>query len=183
MHVPVWGWIAIGAGAVLLIAAAVVGFILGWRELERRYLLRLVSRREAIDAVRQALEDVVMRLASGSDDMLAHFATDPDAVERRALHEVTFRAQLLADELDTMPLPKTLIPAADLLGDSAYAIAREAGKVHDDQLDEAAFDALGSINLTAISGTYAAAIRGVQHACERCGLAEDAAVYGGGLYL
>ncbi len=65
MLVPVWGWVSIGAGGVLLVAAAVVGSILGWRAAERRYLLRLVSRREAIDAVRQALDDVVLQSRAG----------------------------------------------------------------------------------------------------------------------
>jgi hypothetical protein len=181
--VPVWGWVAIGAGGVLLLAAAVIGSILAWRAAERRYLLRLVRRREAIDAVRQALDDVVLHLAQGSDETLSHFAADPDALERRTLHEVASRARILADELDSMPLPKKLIPAADALGDAAYAIALEAGKVHDEQLGDAAFDALGSIDLTSIAGKYAAATREVQNACEVCGLEEDAAVYGGGLYL
>ena len=180
---PVWGWVAIGAGGVLLLAAAVIGSILGWRAAERRFLLRLVRRREAIDAVRQALEDVVSHLAQGSDETLNHFAEDPNSIERRTLHEVTSRARILADELDSMSLPKKLVPAADALGDAAYAIAIEAGRVHDEQSDDAAFDALGSIDLTAIAGTYAAATREVQHACEVCGLQEDAAVYGGGLYL
>jgi hypothetical protein len=167
----------------LLAAAAVIGSILGWKAVERRYLLQLVSRREAIDAVRQALDDVVSHLAQGSDETLNHFAEDPDAIERRTLHEVTSRARMLADELDSMALPKKLIPAADALGDAAYAIALEAGKVHDEQIGDAVFDALGSIDLTAIAGKYAAATREVQHACEVCGLEEDAAVYGGGLYL
>jgi len=151
--------------------------------MERRYLLRLVRRREAIDAVRQALEDVVMRLAQGSDETLTHFADDPDAIERRALHEVASRARILTDELDSMPLPPKLVPAASVLGDAAYAIAVEAGKVHDEQVGDAAFEALGSIDLTAIAGTYAKATREVQAVCQACGLEEDAAVYGGGLYL
>ena len=180
---PVWGWIAIGAGGVLLLAAAVVGSLFGWRAMERRYLLRLVRRREAIDAVRQALADVVMRLASGTDETLAHFADDPDAIERRALHEVASRARILTDELDSMPLPSRLVPAAAFLADAAYAIEREAGKVHDEQLGDAAFEALGSIDLTAISGSYARATIEVRAVCEVCGLEEDAAVYGGGLYL
>ncbi len=122
-------------------------------------------------------------LAQGSDEALSHFAEDPEAIERRTLHEVASRARMLADELDSMPLPKKLVPAADALGDAAYAIAVEAGKVHDDQVGDAAFDALGSIDLTAIAGRYAAATQEVQRACEVCGLEEDAAVYGGGLYL
>ena len=96
---------------------------------------------------------------------------------------MTSRAQILADELDSMPLPSRLIPAAVLLGDAAYAIALEAGKVHDEQIGDAAFEALGSMDLTAIAATYAQATLEVRRVCEACGLAEDAAVYGGGLYL
>lgn len=180
---PVWGWIAIGAGGVLLLAAAAIAAVYGWRELERRYLLRLVTRREAIDAVRQALDDTVSRLAQGSDEMLSHFADDPDAGERRALHEVASRARMLADELEVMSLPKKLIPAADALADTAYVIGREAGKVHDDCIGHSAFDALGSIDLSEVAALYAAATLEVQHVCEVCGLQDDAAVYGGGLYL
>ena len=106
-----------------------VGAFLGWRALGASLLLTLVRQREAVDAVRQALEDVVMRSRRGSDETLNHFAEDPDAMERRALHEVTSRARMLADELDSMPLPKRLVPAADALGDAAYAIEQEAGKV------------------------------------------------------
>jgi len=179
----VWGWIALGAGGVLLLAAAAIGAVLGWQLLEKRYVLRLVRRREEVDAVRQALEDAVTRLAQGSDEVLNHFADDPDAIERRTLHEVASRARILADELDSMPLPKKLVPAADALGDVAYAIEQEAGKVHDEQIGDAAFEALGSIDLTAIAGKYAAATLEVQNACMACGLEEDAAVYGGGLYL
>lgn len=178
-----WGWIALGAGGVLLLAAAALGAVLAWRTLERRLVLRLVRRREEVDAVRQALEDAVMRLAQGSDEILNHFAEDPDAIERRALHEVASRARILADELDSMPLPKMLVPAAEALGDVAYAIEQEAGKVHDGQIGDAAFEALGSVDLTAIAGKYAAATMEVQNACATCGLEEDAAVYGGGLYL
>ena len=168
---------------MLLLAAAVIGSVLAWRTLERRLLLTLVRRREEVDAVRQALEDAVMRLAQGSDEVLNHFAEDPDAIERRALHEVTSRARILADELDSMPLPKKLIPAAEALGDVAYALEQEAGRVHDEQSGDAAFEALGSIDLTAIAGKYAAATLEVRNACTQCGLEEDAAVYGGGLYL
>jgi ABC-type nitrate/sulfonate/bicarbonate transport system substrate-binding protein len=173
----------VGAGGVLLLAAAVVGSVLGWRAVERRLLLTLVRRREAVDAARQALEDVVMRLAEGSDETLNHFAEDPDAMERRTLHEVTSRARILADELDSMPLPKKLIPAADALGGVAYAIEQEAGKVRDEQIGDVVFEALGAIDLTAIAGKYAAATLEVQNACTECGLEEDPAVYGGGLYL
>jgi hypothetical protein len=167
---------------VLLIAAVVVAAYFGWQAAERRYLLRLVSRREGVDVARQALEDTVMRLAEGSDEQLMHFADDPDSLERRTLHEVASRAHILADELDTMQLPKKLVPAADALADAAYVIAREAGKIQDDCVGDDAFEALASIDLAGVAERYSAGIHEVEAVCEACGL-EDAAVYGGGLYL
>lgn len=179
---PVWGWIAIGVGGVLLLAAVGAAGYLGWRALERRYLLQLVSRREAVDASRQALEDSLLRLAEGTDAQLRAFADDPDSIERRALHEVASRARMLADELDTMTLPKPLIPAADALGDAAWVVGREAGKVHDDLVGDAALAALGQIDLTEIAEVNREALAVVTGVCEECGF-EDEVVYGGGLYL
>lgn len=178
-----WGWIAIGVGSVLVGVALVVGGIYGWRLIERRYLLRLISRREAVYAVRQALEDTVARLAQGSDEQLHAFAIDPDALERRALHEVWLRARILSDELDSMALPKRLVPAASRLADAAYEVSHEAGKVHDDDRDDLALEALSSIDLSAIAAVFDLARIEVSRACELCSVEEDASVYGGGLYL
>jgi len=179
---PVWGWIAIGLGVALLLAACAAAAYLGWRALERRYLLQLVSRREAVDVARQGLEDSLLRLAEGTDAQLRLFADDPDSIERRALHEVGSRARMLADELDTMTLPKPLVPAADALGDAAYVIGREAGKIEDDLVGDAALEALGTIDLTQIAEVHRQALAVVAQVCEECGF-EDEAIYGGGLYL
>lgn len=178
-----WGWIAVGVGSVLVVLALIVGGIYAWRAAERRYLLRLISRREAVYAVRQALEDTISRLAEGSDEQLHHFAQDPEAIERRTLHEVWTRARYLSDELDTMPLPKRLVPPAALLADAAYVVSREAGKIHDEDTDDLALDSLGSIDLSAVAAVFDAARLAIADACEACSIDEDAAVYGGGLYL
>ena len=172
-----WGWIAVGAGSVLVVLALTVGGFYGWRALERRYLLRLISRREAVYATRLALEDTLSRLAEGSDDQLHHFARDVDSLERRALQEVWTRARYLSDELDTMPLPKRLVPAAGMLADAAFAVSHEAGKVHDDDYDDLALDALGSIDLSAIATIFEAARLEISRVCELCSLEEDAAVH------
>lgn len=179
---PVWAWITIGVGSALLLAAIGVAAFFGWRALERRFLLRLVSRREAVDVAFIALEDAMLRLAEGSDGQLTAFMDDPDSIERRTLHEVASRARILADELDTMSLPKKFVPAADALGDAAYIIGREAGKVHDDLTGDAALDALGTIDLTDVTSVHERAVAEVEKVCDACGL-DDAAVYGGGLYL
>ena len=178
-----WGWIAVGAGSVLVGVALLVGAVYGWRAVERRYLLRLISRREAVLAVRQALEDALSRLAEGSDEQLHLFARDPDSLDRRALQEVWIRARILSDELDTMALPKHLIPAASRLADAAYEVSHEAGKVHDGDSDDLALEALASIDLSAIAAVFAAARVEMTRICEVCSVEEDASVYGGGLYL
>lgn len=178
-----WGWIAVGAGGVLVLGAIAVGSIFGWRAIERRYLLRLISRREAVYAVRQALEDAVSRLAEGSDEQLHHFALDSDSLERRAMHEVWIRARILSDELDSMPLPRRLLPAAHRLADAAYEVGVEAGKVHDDDGEHLALEALASIDLSVIAAVFDAARVELSSVCEACSVQEDASVYGGGLYL
>jgi hypothetical protein len=179
---PLWAWIAIAAGVVVLLAGATIAGMLAFRAAERRYLLRLVRSREGLDFVRQALGDSLGRLAEGSERELRIFAEDPDSSERRALHEVAARARLLADEMDVTALPGRLIPAAEALADAAFLISREAGRVGDDLRGDAALDALGCIDLDAVETYYRAAISAVQSVCEACGL-EDSAVYGGGLYL
>jgi len=181
--VALWGWIAVGVGSVLVLAALGVGAFYAWRAIERRYLLRLISRREAVDAVRQALEDALRRLAEGSDDQLHHFAVDPDALERRTMQEVWVRARILSDELDSMPLPRRLIPAASRLADAAYEVSVEAGKVHDEDIGELALEALSSIDISAIAAVFDAARVEISNVCELCSVEEDASVYGGGLYL
>lgn len=179
---PLWAWIAIAAGVIVVLAGVTIAGIIGYRAAERRYLLRLIRSREGLDFVRQALGDSLGRLAEGSERELRIFADDPDSAERRALHEVASRSRLLADELDATALPGRLVPAAEALADAAYLIGGEAGRVGDDLRGEAALDALGCIDLDAVETYYRAAISAVQSVCEACGL-EDSAVYGGGLYL
>jgi hypothetical protein len=180
--VPVWAVIAIVVGALLLVAALAGGAWLGWRAYERRVLLRLVVRTEAVEAVAQALEDVLTRLAEGADAELTAFANDPESGERRALHEVRRRAEILKDELDHMPLPRRFTPLAEALADGAFMVAREAGLVPDDATGAAALDAVARINLDDVRGYVTRARFQTTEECEAWGL-EETNVYGGGLYL
>ena len=179
---PLWAWIAIGAGVVAVLAGAIAAGVLAYRAAEERYVLQLVRWREGVDFVRQALGDSLGRLAGGSEAELRSFAENPDSVERRALHEVASRARLLADELDSSPVPGPLLPAIEALADAAYLISREAGRVGDEVVGEAALDAMGCIDLDAVEDYYRAAIDAVSRVCEACGV-DDSIVYGGGLYL
>lgn len=179
---PLWGWIAIGVGVVLVIAGIVALVLLAWKASERRSALRLVARREGVDFVRQALADSLGRLAEGTDDELRSFADNPDSLERRTLMEVASRSALLAEDTDATAFSRSLLPAATALGDVAYLIARESSKVQAGMTGDAALEALGSIDLEAVETYYRAALMAVEDACESCGL-HDADVYGGGLYL
>ena len=182
-HVQLWVWFVVGAGSLLFVAAGVFGGLYALRVAERRYLLMLISRREAVFAVRQALESAVSRLAQGSDDRLELFSSDPESPDRRVLREIESRAHVLEDELDAVALPKRLIPAAEALADAAFVVAREAGKVRSETIDDSALEALGSIDLSAVARAFEKATTAIADTCELCGMDEDAAVYGGGLYL
>ncbi|TLM98633.1 MAG: hypothetical protein FDZ75_01920 [Actinobacteria bacterium] len=179
---PIWVVISFVVGALLLAGAAVALGVLGWRGYRRRALLRLVVRLEGVEAAGQALLDVVTHLAGASDEELEAFADDADSVDRHALDEVRARASLIADEIDHMPFPASLIPAAEHLADAAFVTAREAGRVGPLAFGPDALERLGDMDL-ALSRAYVRQARtSVLRACQACGL-EDTAVYGGGLYL
>lgn len=179
---PVWAVIVLVVGAVVFLAAAAAAAWFGWKAYERRVLLRLVVRTEAVEAMAQALEDTLLRLSELPDEDLEAFAHEPDYSERRVLHEVVSRARMLTDELDAEALPPRLIPVAENLADAAYVIAREAGRVGEGHTGHDALDALAAVDMDAVRGYTAQARRNVNQACFAYGL-EDTAVYGGGLYL
>ncbi len=163
-------------------AAAVVLGVVGWRAYQRRMLLRLLVRAEAVQAVADALREAVLRLSSASDEELSAFLDDPDSVERRAMAEVRSRAGILYDELDRMALPPSLVPVAEALADAAYTIYEQAGCVRDTDTGNAAIDRLAGIQLERVREYSLKARTLVAGACDVCGL-DDTAVYGGGLYL
>jgi hypothetical protein len=130
-----------------------------------------------------ATDEAVVRLAEGSDEQLSAFADDPDSQERKMLHEVRIRAQILRDELDTMSLPKRLVPAAEALGDAAYIVSKEAAKIRDNDTGSVVLSELGTIDLGTVAEVFERAASAVSLTCQVCDVEEDAAVYGGGLYL
>lgn len=179
---PVWVIIAIVVGVVLGLAALVAAAFFGWRYTERRYLLRLVGRLEAIEAVRMALTEACSRLAEASSAEIAAFAEDPDSVDRHALSSVATHATILVEELDTMPVPPRLREAAESLADAAYTVATESGRVREEQTGEEVLEVLATIDLQSTAAYVSRAREAVLAKCDACGL-EYEAVYGGGLYL
>lgn len=179
---PVLVWIAIGVGGAALVTVAVVLSVSAWNRFVRGYIVQLLGKREEARTVRRAFEDIVTLLREGSDSDRGEFADDPEAVERHSLVELALRARELAEETNTMPLPKRLIQAAEALADAADILAEEAGRVGEGALGDEALEALGTIDLSRIDRIYehafaqVDAVRDVYHV-------DETAVYGGGLYI
>lgn len=178
----VWAWVAIGIGAVLLVAATAALVVFAWRAYERRLLLRLVVRTEAVEAAAGALNETLTRLSEASDDELSAFADDPDAVERRVLHEVANRGNMVATELDHMPLPSRLIPLAEAVADAGVAVCEEAGRVGETAVGDESLEQLALMDLGRVRAYTKKARHMLSEVCEVCGL-DETAIYGGGLYL
>lgn len=179
---PVWIWIAIGAGVIAVAGLVAIAWVLVYRAAERRYLVGLIGDREAITAAGLSLEEVVKRMCDSDDEAWHAFANDPESVERHVLAETASRARMLTDELDTQPLPKQLVPVAESLADAAFVVGQEAGKVEDEMRGDDAIDALASIDLERVREVFGKARAEVLAACEACRF-DDESVYGGGLYL
>lgn len=180
--VPVWAVIGIVVGVLLTAAALAAAGFFGWHAYRRRLLLRLVVKAEAVDALVAALVDTITRLSEASDEDLERFASDTESGERRALHEIAFRGGLLAEELDRIPLPPSLVPPATALADTAYLVGSEASKVTDEQIGSDALEGLAAVDLAAIQAYQRKGRAVLGTTCDVCGL-DDTAVYGGGLYL
>lgn len=177
-----WTAVAIGAGTLLVTAGLITGGWFAWSAYTRKALLGLVVRAEAVEAAAQALHETVSALAVAEDAVMQEFAVDPDSTDRRALHEIAARARILSEELDTMPLPRRLIPAAEALADAAYVVASEASRVDDAHRAEDALEELSATDLVSVRSRTAYARGVLAMTCDACGL-DETAVYGGGLYL
>lgn len=180
---PWWVWLA---GAIVALAMLGVGGFFAWRFLwhrfSRRYLVALIGRRENVLASRRTLEAVIRHLADEPIEALLEFAGDPESVDRKALHEVTQRMALLSDDLWTMPLPSRLHPVGEALGDAAASISEEAGRVGELMGTDDVLEALQKIDLARVQQDSDRAESLVEEACEYYDV-QEAAIYGGGLYI
>lgn len=178
---PSWLWIVIGVACAGAVATAVVAAITAWNNAVRKYLERLLGRREEARAVRRAFDELIAQVRS-SDAEKAAFADDPEALERHSVDELRDRARQLAEELNTIALPKKLVTAAETLADACDILAEEAGRVGDELIADEALEALEAIDLTRVDAAYAHADAEFATVCASCGV-EDSASYAGGLYF
>jgi hypothetical protein len=177
-----WIYVIIGVVAVLLIVGIVIGAIVLWKRQVKRSLISLTGRREAIIAAYKALEMVFTALADGTAEELAEFATDPMSVHRKALEELHTRMAMQSEELATLPLPKSLWHAADLLAAAASKLAKEVGRVGEADSPEAVLNALGEIDVAGIRATITPMTEEIERqlAVQKI---SDPSVYGGGMYI
>lgn len=177
---PSWQWILIGVVAAAVVTGAVVAALTAWNNAVRRYYLRLMSRREEARTVRRAFEGLIIQVRS-SDAEKAAFADDAEALERRSMAELRDRARLLAEELNTVPLPKKLWPCAEALADACDILAEEAGRVGDEYTRDAALEALDSVDLDRVEASFAHVDRQFARMSEALNV-EDTGSFAGGLY-
>ena len=177
-----WVWVVLVAGVLLLsLGGYFLGRYLGYVT-TRRHLVGLIGRRENLLASKRTLEAVMRHLADESDELLIEFAANPESEDRRALVETASRMRMLTDDLDVIPLPKALVPLGDALADAAFVLAEESGRVQAVLDADAVLTALGTVDLARVEGEYDRAARLLDEMCDDYGV-EDAAVYGGGLYI
>lgn len=176
------GVIALAIGSALLLAAAIVSLYFGWKTYIRRRIVTLVAKSEALAGVRDALLGVMTRLSSVTDEQFEEFATEADHPERQVFAEVADRASMLRTELDTMALPRSLTPIAQMLADSAHLLAEGARRVLDANGSHQMIAATAAIEPDAAVRYQREGILMLRTVVEQHGI-DDPSVYGGGLYL
>ena len=178
----VWVYVIIAVAGVALVAAIVIAAMLLWQRQVRLALIGLTGRREAVMAAYRALESVFSALADSDVETLTVFATDPGSEHRKSLEELHTRMKIQADELADLPLPKAQWKAADLLGVAAGRLASEVGQVGEAADPEAVLEAVSAVDIAAITEALNPANEEIDRLLVDMGI-EDAAVYGGGLYI
>ena len=180
--VPTWAWAVIGVSVLVLVVLGYFLYRFVRYTVERRLIGGMVPKMQSVEAARRSMETVMTHLAEDTDEALLEFAKSPESMDRVALAEVEQRMRLLRDELDQTSLPDDVIPVAVALADAAHVIAEEAGRVTDSMGPDAALSALAAIDLGLMADQVVSASMVLKSACEEYRI-EDAAVYGGGLYI
>lgn len=179
---PTWVWAVIGVSVVVLGVGGYVLFRVVRHSIERRFVRGMVPQMQKIEASRRTLDTVMLHLLDDTDEALLEFASSGESADRVALFEVEQTMKLLRDELDIISLPSDIMPVAETLADAAHVIAEEAGRVHRDMDPDAALASLAEISLSRVADQTVSAALILKSACEEYRI-EDAAVYGGGLYI
>ena len=179
---PVWAWILIAVAAAAIIATVVVVLTSAWNRAVRRYAHHLVGKREEARSIKRALEELLGQLRTGPDEERARFADDPEAIERHSLSDLAARARVLAEELNTMPLPRRLVPSGEALADAVDVLAEEAERAGEGSNGDERLEALTMADLERVGRAFAFADARLGPLCQEYGV-DDESMYGRGLYI
>ncbi len=180
---PLWAYIVGGVVAGGLLCVGLFFFARRMRKsFIRRYIVRLLRGSEGIAAGRRTLHRIITDLAEADDDALIDFASNGQNDDRHAMADLVENMTALAYELNTMPLPKVLVGIGENLADVATSISRQTGVIVKAEEPDIVFDALGALDTGAVAAAHEAAIDMLHEIGQRYDM-EDAAVYGGGLYI
>lgn len=180
---PSWlAYVLVAVGTLAVVAGALVGGWFLYRRQIRRSVVRLIGARESIRAAAEGLEKVLDHLAAAEDETLAEFASHNEHEDRKALHEIATRMRVAGEDLAGLALPKSAWSSATLLERAAFRISEEAGRVGDRTDPVAVLEALAAVDTAAVRQARRTADTELDALRERYGI-EDAAVYGGGLYI
>lgn len=179
---PVWLWILIGIGAAAVVTAAVVVALSVWNRIARRHVVQLLGKREEARSLRKSVEEIVTNVREGAEAKRAEFAENPEGIERHSLLELTHRARVFAEEVNTMPMPARMVPAAEALADAADILAEESGRVGEGTVGLTVLDALDSIDLVRVDRIFEHAFELITAVREAYHV-DDSTVFGGGLYI
>lgn len=173
-------YIVIALVAAVLIAATIVLARLAWRKQVRRYIVGLMGRREALGAALKTVDASVAALSAGTVQDVLAFAEE-DSEERRAFVEIGARMRIQEQELEALPLPKSLWELADTLQEAAKVLAAQATGVGEAVGDQA-LDSVVALDVTSVRASLDAADGLIAALSTEYDLT-DPAVYGGGLYI
>jgi hypothetical protein len=179
---PVWGWILIGVVAAGLVAAIAAVSSAIWKKIVARYLRTLIGKREEARSVWRAFDELIGGLQQGTDEQRARFADDPEAAERHLLADFAERARAFSEEVNTMPMPRQLVAAAEALADASDILAEEAHRAGEGSFGDESLEALTSADLKRVSGAFAYADAQVAALSAEFGIDEQD-VYVRGLYI
>jgi hypothetical protein len=179
---PTWAWIVLGVAAAAVVTALMGTAFTIWNRAVRRYVRTLVGKLQEARAVRKALEGLVGTLRDAPYEERTAFADDPEAVERHSLSDLSGRAHELAEELNTMPLPSRLVPAAEALADAADVLGEEADRAGEGSIGDDSLEALASADLDRVGRAFAFAEARLAPLALEYGV-DEKDVYGRGLYI
>jgi hypothetical protein len=180
--VPAWLWIVIAIGSAAVVTAIVVVAMMVWNGIAKRYVVQLLGKREEARSVRRALEDIVNHLREGSDAKRAEFADDPEALDRHSLAELSDRARVLAEEVNTMPVPAKMVAAAEALADAADILSEESGRVGEGTIGDEVLEAFAAIDLGRVDRIFEHAYALIAAVLDAYHV-DDSTAFGGGLYI